>query len=149
MARIDVSTITVHARITGGAPPFNAAPPGVALQSDDAKLMLGPINHLKEQVEITGVGITRRQRKDANLADTGDFEISGLMDAADPDGLVKALRSAQKAGNELVIRITYSAGVYVEAGWLVENLEIATSVGDFVNVKGSLKASGTFTEMGF
>ena len=149
MARVAVKDVQVQAQIPGaGGPPFNAL---VTLNNRDAQLLVDPISEMKEVVEITGIGVARRQRRDAALADVGAITVSGILDAADPDGLFKLLTTAHDAGDpiELVVRYGAAGAPTVTARWLVASVEYETSVGTFVMVRGSLEAEGTFGKANF
>ena len=113
------------------------------LTADEAKLMVEPIKRMQSIVDITGVGVSRRQRRDAGLDDLGGIAITGLLDSEDPNGLWALLKGSREARAHFTLTITYTSGHEVSADWVVSELESDHVVGDFVMAKGSLEARGT------
>ena len=141
MATVKTSDLVIKAMQGTGATiaGFNSA---VTLTSAEAKVLIDPVKQLTSIVETTGVGVGRRQRRDAGLKDLGGITISGLLDPVDADGLYELLRLAYDGGLPFSLEVEYASGKSIKADWLVESLETDHTVGDFVMVKGSIVATG-------
>ena len=146
MALKNVTGIDVYGSVPAGAPVVART----ELTGNDAQILVDPIKRMTEIVETTGVGVERRQRRDARLQDLGGITISGLLDPAVSTGLHRMLKSAYTAGAPLTLEIAYGgaaggADETVSANWLVSELEMSQAVGQFVMTKGTLEAQGTAT----
>ena len=152
MATIRASAVKIYARsidatrmITG----FPIAAPGELLTGNDANLIMDPIVRMRTIVELTGIGVTRRQRRDAALADIGSNSLNGLLDTADPNGLFHLLNGADKTGRPFVTRAEYGAvNATIDISWLINSFEFNPTVGTFVMIKGSLDAEGSVFDLG-
>ena len=147
MALVKVSALGIYVKQGTGSTlaGFNAQ---VKLSDDEAQVLIDPIKQMATIVETTGVGESRRQRRDAGLADLGGINVSGLLDPTDADGLYELLKSAHDAGASFELEVAYvdhatpAQRKSIKADWLVETLEIDHTVGTFVMVKGAVVANG-------
>ena len=114
----------------------------ITLSDDDAKLMVGAIQQMAAIKETTGVGVKRVQRRDANRADLGGVEISGLLDPDAATGLFRLLKIAYSTRVAFNLRVSFTNAKFIAADWRVESLTYEPVDGDFVMVKGSLLATG-------
>ena len=139
MARVATRDVVVKATSTT-VTAFNTA---VTLTGNDAKLMLDAMKRLQTIVDITGVGVARRQRRDAGLDDLASVSISGLLDTSDTDGLWALLKGSRANRASFLLTVEYGdAANAIAANWLVGELESDHVVADFVMAKATLEAEG-------
>ena len=152
MATIKSSEVKIYARSIDAARMITGFPitlPGEQLTGNDANLIMDPIVRMRTIVELTGIGVTRRQRRDAALADVGSNALNGLLDTADPNGLFQLLNGADKTGRPFVVRAEYGGvDAFIDVSWLINAFEFTPTVGTYVMIKGSLDAEGSVFALG-